>query len=201
MSGAWLASYWVLWMLVLALVFIVVVLARQIGVLHMRMGPTGARAGNPGPAIGALAPELSAADLDGRSVRLGGRSVKRTLLLFVAPKCPACGEVVPSIKALAKSERATLDIYLVSIISDIKKVREFMAKYKIHDIPCIISQEVNSHYGIITAPYAVLISETGIIVSKGIANHVEHLESLLNAAELGHPTMESLMKSQTSVGN
>jgi methylamine dehydrogenase accessory protein MauD len=193
MSGVWLASYWVLWLLVLGLVCIVVVLARQIGVLHMRLGPTGARTINAGPAIGALAPEINALDIDGRAVRFGGVHNKRTLLLFIAPKCPACSEVAPSVKAMARSERATLDVFFVSVVDDRLKLREFISKYDLQKIPCVLSEQAKVDYGVAAAPYAVLINERGVVVSKGITNHIEHLESLLNAAELGHATMESLM--------
>ena len=47
MSGWWLASYLVLWALVIALAVLVLALARQIGTLHLRLGPRGAR-GCPG---------------------------------------------------------------------------------------------------------------------------------------------------------
>ena len=196
MNGFWVVSYSVLWILVLALVCVVVVLARQIGVLHMRLGPIGARAVDVGPDIGAQAPEIVATDLDGHDVLLGGLRNKLTLVMFISPNCPACSDLAPSIRTMARSERSTLDVRLVSLSEDLPKVREFVAKHKLQSIPCLASTMVSKSYGVLAAPYGVVISERGVVLSKGIANNVEHLESLLNAAELGHATMESLMKQQ-----
>jgi methylamine dehydrogenase accessory protein MauD len=183
MSGVWLVSYWVLWLLVLALVCIAVVLARQIGVLHMRLGPTGARVTSAGPATGTLAPEISAVDLEGHPFTLGGIHDKRTLLLFISPQCPSCAEVAPSVRALARSERATLDVVLVSFVEDSPKILQFLKKYDFQRLTCVLSRRASREYGIFVTPYAVLLSQSGRIISKGVANHIEHLESLLNVAE------------------
>src|ERR1700680_912503 len=153
MNGAWLASYGVLWLLVLALTCIVVVLARQVGVLHMRLGPTGARTINAGPRIGAVAPEINAVDIEGHSLKFGGARSKRTLLLFIAPGCPTCGEVAPSIRAIARSERATLDVILVSLMDDGPKIRDFLRKYELNRVPCVLSPEASHEYGVMAAPY------------------------------------------------
>jgi methylamine dehydrogenase accessory protein MauD len=201
MSGIWLVSYWVLWVLVLALVGIVVVLARQIGVLHMRFGPTGARTMNAGPGIGEHALETSALDMDGNPVRLGGAHEKPTLIMFISPNCPSCADVAPSIRAMAKIENSTLDILLVSIVNDKPKIQEFIAKHDLGSIPCVTSREVAIHYGVLAAPYGVLINQGGVVVSKGITNNMEHLESLLNAKELGQPSIQSWLKHQTSISS
>jgi hypothetical protein len=71
-NGVWLASYLLLWVLVLSVVFAIIVLARQIGVLHMRILPAGARAVNAGPSIGSVAPEISTFDIEGHPLNLGG---------------------------------------------------------------------------------------------------------------------------------
>jgi len=155
MSEAWLISYAVLWSLVLMLVFIVVVLARQVGVLHMRLVPIGARSMNAGPDIGSLAPEINTFDIEGRPVRLGGLRDRRTLLLFISPNCPACGEIAPSVKALARSERTSLDVILVSIKDDIAKMREFLIRYGLEKFPCIVSERARIEYAAAAAPYAV----------------------------------------------
>jgi methylamine dehydrogenase accessory protein MauD len=196
MSGAWLASYWVLWMLVLVLTFVIAALARQIGVLHMRLGPMGARTANPGPEIGAQAPELFAVDLNGQDVQLGGLRNRLTLLIFISPNCPSCSELAPSIRVMARSERSTLVVQLVSLSDDRPSLREFVAKHKLESIPCVPSKIVSERYGVLAAPYGLVISKHGIVLSKGIANHIEHLESLLNAAALGDVGTDNLIKQE-----
>jgi len=39
----------------------------------------------------------------------------------------------------------------------------------------------------------VVIGADGVLKSKGLVNSREHLESLILAAELGHPTLESYL--------
>ena len=50
----------VLWIAVLALLFVVLALVRQIGVLHERIAPMGAMTSDHGPAVGELAPSARA---------------------------------------------------------------------------------------------------------------------------------------------
>jgi thiol-disulfide isomerase/thioredoxin len=92
MSGVWLASYVVLWVLVALLAFAVVVLLRQIGVLHARLAPMGTHFAGEGLDVGAVAPNLG---FD------YGRSVL-TLIAFTSPSCQICAALKPSLVALRR---------------------------------------------------------------------------------------------------
>jgi len=43
------------------------------------------------------------------------------------------------------------------------------------------------------APFGVWIDAAGIVRAKGMADRREHLESLRNAAEVGHPSVQSYL--------
>ena len=92
MTGIWLVSYTVLWVLVALLAFAVVALLRQIGVLHARLAPMGTHFAGEGLDIGVVAPNLG---FD------YGRSVL-TLIAFTSPSCQICAALKPSLVALRR---------------------------------------------------------------------------------------------------
>jgi methylamine dehydrogenase accessory protein MauD len=106
------ASYFVLWVLVLCLSATVYVLARHVGMLHIRTGNAGARATNDGPDIGARLAEVTANTLDGRPFTIGGAKGRHTLLLFISPRCFNCSELAPAFKSIARNEK---DVELILI--------------------------------------------------------------------------------------
>ena len=186
------ASYTTLWLLVAALVLAVLVLARQVGLIYRRIPPIGARMGNPGPEVGAQVPELKGVDVRGRPVELGVKRGKRTLLVFVAPSCPACAELAPALVSIARSERSTLEVVLVTPRGDQKEALAFARKYRLETLPLLVSPELTQEFHVSSTPYALLIDEAGVVRAKGLTNNIDHLESLLTALAIGHPTMESL---------
>jgi len=141
MNEVWFISYVVLWLVVLASVCTIAVLARQIGVLHMRLGPAGARVSTAGPEIGTLAPKIDGIDVNGNPFRFGEISDKRTLLVFISPQCSTCADLAPSIKALAKNERAKLNVVLVSVVDDVGKTLDFVETHGLRKTPCVVSRQ------------------------------------------------------------
>lgn len=195
MTEIWMVSFLLLWLIVIVLVLAVFTLARQIGMLHRRLSPTGARMTNAGPEIGTLAPEIERVGLYGKIVRIGGRG-KRNLVAFISLTCPTCEGLVPALRSIWKSERASTNVVLVGLTGDQSSNREFASRHKLDNIQYIVSPEVGLQYHVTSPPYCVLIDQQGIVRAKGIVNRREHLESLLNAAELGYPTKESLMEAR-----
>ncbi len=114
MEQALIVSNVVLWVAVLALVAVVLALARQIGVLHERIAPMGALVMDHGPATGDVAPIVQATALDGRSLMLGAPDARQTLLFFLSPTCPVCKKLLPAIRSLARAEAARLQVVLAS---------------------------------------------------------------------------------------
>ena len=191
MNGIWLISYLALWGVVAFLMLAVFVLARQVGLLHRRLAPSGARMENAGPEIGESAPELKMIDLQGREFSLGSTRGKQTLIVFISVTCPSCVKLTPALRSIWKSERDYLEVLLVSLSSGEEKNRDFVERHKLNGIPYVVSTEVGSQYKILAPPYGVLIDEHRVIRAKGVINHLEHLESLLNAGKVGHPSFES----------
>ena len=81
MSGVWLASFVVLWLIVLVLAFLLAGALRQLGLLQLRLGDDpGALITDTGLERGVRAPDFDAVDSETRDlVKLSGLEPKRLL--------------------------------------------------------------------------------------------------------------------------
>ncbi len=193
------ASQIVSWIVILALGFALVALARQVGVLHVRIAPAGALTTGRGPAIGEAAPAMDVATIDGATLSIGRKLAKgrMQLLLFVSPHCPLCKELIPIAKSFVKREK--LDLVFVGD-DEIAEQRAMIAKMEMDGIPFINGPAVGRTFEVDRLPQAVLIGEDGIVLSKGLVNSREHLESLVTAHEMGVVSVQDyLSKSKSKV--
>lgn len=191
MSGWWLVSHLLLWLLNLALLLLVAATIRQVGLIHLRIPPVGARMGDPGPAIGDEVPPLEAIDLNGRKVTLLSGDHQRSLLLFMSASCDACSELAPSVPAFARGQAETKVIIVYR--GDESTVRESAALNHLRGLTVVASADLHEVLKVSAFPYGILISKDGKVVSKGVVNHLEHLESLTDAAEVGFESVEALV--------
>jgi methylamine dehydrogenase accessory protein MauD len=196
MNTMLLISYLTLWGVVLLLVFALAVLARQIGVLHERVGPKGARMTHVGPEIGEVMPARLVTDMSGRALELGGTRAKPLLLTFMSATCQSCSDVAPALRALWKNERKRFDFAMISVAGTEEENREFVARFELEDIPYVFSRDLGMAFKVLSPPYSLLLDTSGAVKAKGLVNRREHLESLLNAAEMNAPTMETYMAKQ-----
>ncbi len=192
------ASNIILWLVVLALGVVLVALSRQVGILHERSAPLGAVIADKGPEIGDDAPKFELEDFSGRPITVGGKSENGldTLLLFLAPNCPMCNKLLPTARAMAASEH--LDVVVVSD-GPREEHGEFLRKHNLGDIPYVVSANVGIRLQIGRVPYAILIDGDGRIRSKGLVNTREHLESLVEAKDMGVPSMQEYLKQHPEI--
>ena len=83
---------------------------------------------------------------------------------------------------------------MIGLNGDERVNREFVKDHKLEHLTYIISADVGMTFKVMHPPYAVVLDREGVVRAKGLANHLEHLESLLNATELGEPSIESYMQ-------
>ena len=153
MTGtAWVASYVLLWVAVLALGFSVIVLLRHIGVLHARLGPQGVHHAGEGPPAGSPAPPAGWVDY---------AAVPLTLVAFTAPGCELCATLRPSLVRLA---RADDDIALEIVDHGPDTEGVFRA------------------WNVSQTPYVVAVDRAGVVRGGGVANSLEQVEVLVDAA-------------------
>jgi hypothetical protein len=104
-SGVWLASYLVLWLVVFVLAFLLAGSLRQLGLLQLRLGDDpGALITDSGLERGAQAPEFVAANSEsGEPVSLYELPPVPRLLVFASPGCLSCRELMPGLNEVRKT--------------------------------------------------------------------------------------------------
>jgi methylamine dehydrogenase accessory protein MauD len=185
------------WIVILGMGVAIVALARQIGVLHIRMAPAGALTPARGPAVGEKSPKLDLTTMDGAKITIGGALAKgrKQLLLFVSPHCPICKELIPVAKSFVKRE--DLDIVFMGD-DEAADLRAMAARSGIEGLPFINSPTVGRIFHVDKLPHAILIGEDGAILSKGLVNSREHLESLVVSHEMGVVSVQDYLASLKS---
>jgi methylamine dehydrogenase accessory protein MauD len=196
MTEALYISMAVLWVAVLAMAVLQLALLRQIGVLHERIAPMGALTIDKGPKEGEAAPQFDLIDLGRRAVKLGGQNprAKSTLLFFLSPTCPVCKKMLPILRSMAANEARSLEIVLASD-GEREEHERFIARQNLGGFPYVLSQDLGMTFRVSKLPYAVLIDESGVIRAKGLINTREHLESLVEAKELGVASIQDYLES------
>lgn len=178
MQGWWLASYAVLWILVIALAIIVVALARQIGTLHLRLGPRGAlEIDDEGPPLGTTLPPVETTDIDGNRLTLGGPG-EAQLLLFVSPGCMVCEQVLPSVPVVAQMGK--LKPYVLTDVDDVETSLVYADKRL--RAPLVSAMSFLSNYDVPGTPYVVVTDDDGVVRAKGTVNNLEQMEGLVDSA-------------------
>ncbi len=168
-------------------------LARQVGVLHVRVAPAGALDAGRGPALGEIAPPIPATTLDGKAMVVGGASglPGLRLLMFVSPACPLCKGLIPVAKNFAAAERVSL---LFVGDDDPAALKAMAAAHDLAPGSFVNSGEVGQLFEVDKLPHAVLLDAAGTVLSKGLVNSREHLESLINAHEMGVAHVQDYVK-------
>jgi len=182
------------WVLLLGLAVVVLALVRQVGVLHQRIGPAGALMISKGVKIGEQSPTLKLQTLDGAEITVGaldpaGRS---TLVMFVAPDCPVCASLLPALKSIGKQEASWLRLVFASDGDPVRQAT-FRREKGLEDFPYVLSAPLGMSFQIGKLPYGVLLDANGVLVSLGLCNSREHVESLFEAKRLGVASLQDYL--------
>ncbi|MEM7280323.1 MAG: methylamine dehydrogenase accessory protein MauD [Pseudomonadota bacterium] len=180
-----LVSNILLWIAFISVSVVCLALARQIGVLYERVAPAGALMLENSVAPGSDAPRLDVTTLTGAQKTVGVPQVagRSQLLFFLSPDCPVCKTLLPVLRSVTKAESNWIDVILASDGESQDHV-SFVESYDLSDFPYVVSKELGMTYGVSKLPYGVLIDEESKIVTSGIINSREHLESLFEAKDL-----------------
>lgn len=197
---AMIVSNVLLWLLLLALAFVVMGLVRQIGVLHGRIAPAGALMVDKGVAVNEPAPQVTAADRNGRPVNFGYAGDKAQLLFFLSPTCPICKSLLPAIKSIAKEQADRLEVVYVSD-GDPEDQLKLITEHKLENATYVVGPEVGMTYQIGKLPYAALVDKGGVLRAKGLVNSREHLDSLFETEHLGSATLQQHLHGQQAHGH
>ncbi len=189
--GVWQISLIAVWLLVLALAFLLAGALRQIGLIQLRLGDDpGALITDFGLDRGTLAPDFEALDVEGEAVRLSDLSPQPRLLIFLTPSCLACRALMPSINEVYETRSDEFD-FLVFCRGDLHSCR---ALARMNDLAARMlvdhTGEVEARYEVAATPFAYLLDADRRVLIRGIANDWRQLESLLEqegTLQVGRP--------------
>jgi methylamine dehydrogenase accessory protein MauD len=191
------------WAILLVLIALVFTLSRQLKVLFERVAPAGALMVNARLSVGERAPVVSVRTLTGELRQIGavdsgrpGAKSRACLLVFVAPDCPVCRSILPAITDLTAAEQ-DVRVILASDGYTRQDHAALVEQFRLQALDYVCSEELGKLYGVSKLPYAVLIEATGLLVSFGIVNSREHLESLFAARELGVSSIQEYFGAQS----
>ena len=195
MPEALLVSHLLLWIVVLIMAVVIFALVRQIGVLYERVAPAGALMLNQVLQPGQQVKPLTLTDIAGAPVVVGGKPAdgKSLLVFFVSPTCPVCKTLLPVVKSAAAREAAWLRVILASD-GDHHDHRSYIAAHGLAGFTYISSEILGRSYGVSKLPYAALLDEQGKVVTMGIINSREHLESLFESKERGVASIQEYIR-------
>ncbi len=177
-----LVSHVVLWAVVVVEAVAILALARLVGQLSRRFPPAGARLIDAGPELGDRVEGWSSRDLvTERPVefQFGQRGV---FLMYLSPHCGVCTELLPAAKRFFGEIQAEVAPAWVLTIGSEAVQRRYAHEHRINDYPVLTEAELPQSLRLEGAPFGVWIGANGVVRSKGMTNHREHLESLKNAA-------------------
>ena len=180
MNGVWLASYVVLWVVVVLLAFLLAGALRQLGLLQLRLGDDpGALITDTGLERGAEAPDFTALGAEsGEPVSLSDLPAVARMLVFASPGCLSCRELIPGLNEVRKT-RGDFD-FLVVCRGDLESCQAF-GRMNGLEAPMVVDTtgQIEKDYLVTLTPFAYLIDHEGRVVIRGIANDWRQLESLL----------------------
>jgi methylamine dehydrogenase accessory protein MauD len=181
MSGVWLASYIVLWVVVLVLAFLLAGALRQLGLMQLRLGDDpGALITDSGLERGAQAPDFTAIESEsGELVTLSEMIAKPRVLVFASPGCLSCRELIPGLNEVRKTRKGEFD-FLVVCRGDVESCQGFGRMNRL-EAPMVVDTngQIEKEYQVTLTPFAYLLDHEGNVVIRGIANDWRQLESLL----------------------
>jgi methylamine dehydrogenase accessory protein MauD len=181
MSGVWLASYIILWVVVLVLAFLLAGALRQLGLMQLRLGDDpGALITDSGLERGSPAPDFNGIESEsGDLVRLSELDAKPRVLVFASPGCLSCRELIPGLNEVRKTRKNEFD-FLVICRGDVESCQGFGRMNRL-EAPMLVDTngQIEKDYQVTLTPFAYLLDHEGNVVIRGIANDWRQLESLI----------------------
>jgi hypothetical protein len=189
-SGAFLASYALLWLLVIVLTVAMFALYHHFGQMYLT-SPEGRD--SQGPTEGSQFPPLSGVDVNNTPVKVPTPG-RPTLVVFASTQCELCAELRAS---LARFAGAYSHVRLATICAGHPRlVREWASQISA-TVPVIADARgrTSARYRVGALPFLVAVGRDGAVRARGIVNDYDGLELAAHEAENlmagnGHPGQE-----------
>lgn len=152
-------------------------LARQLGVLLVRIGPSRPLVTTEGPAIGDLVSfaDLGAPTLDGARFR----ATKGLLVLFMSATCSTCDALIPAAQTFARAYARRIAVACVVKTNGQPELHPQYSALIRSGVEVLQLSDLHDRLSILGTPYALLLDSEGRMLSKGVVNNLDEIESLL----------------------
>jgi methylamine dehydrogenase accessory protein MauD len=190
MTGLWLASYLVLWGLVVVVCLLLIGILREIGQVYRQLE---SRQPQPqeessipalehdGPAIGSSIVDLEADTINGFGTLIPATLQERgsTLLVFMSPMCETCQHIVEPLNALAADAARAISPNVI-MRADEQACRAFLSVFPLHmPVVCDRDRTITMGLDVHRTPFGLLYDEQGTLIRKGLLEGQEDLLALL----------------------
>jgi methylamine dehydrogenase accessory protein MauD len=179
MTGWWLASYLALWAVVLGTVVLLLVVLRQLGLIYARTKGAGGVRLDDGPEVGAvISPFYEVDEVTGEGFTFPERGSDLSVVLTASAHCSLCKEALVGIPSLARAGDARF-----LILSDGEQAGNEALRDLVKGNARFVTSAKRQHaLAVDTIPYGIVVNGSGIVLDKGVVNHLDDLEELLERA-------------------
>lgn len=181
MSDLWLATYVLLWAVVVVQALFLLGVLRQLGVVQLRLGSDpGALITGFGLPRGSTAPDFELDDaLNGQRRRLRDFLGRGLAVTFLSPTCILCKQLIPHLNGVYREYGGDTGM-LVVCHGTHQGCAEFARLFRINP-PVVIDMDgsVARSFGVQGYPFTYVLDGDGRVLIRGIANDWTQLEALL----------------------
>jgi methylamine dehydrogenase accessory protein MauD len=190
MTGLWLASYLVLWGLVVVICLFLIGILRQLGLMHRQLesgtpqiqeGASIPTLEHDGPVIGSPLVDLEAETINGFGTLTAAtrRDRGKTLLVFMSPMCETCQHIVEPLNALV-ADPAHAVRSVVILRADEQGCGAFLSVFPLRiPVVCDLDNTITKRFDVHRSPFGLLYDEHHTLIRKGLIQRPEHLLALL----------------------
>lgn len=133
--------------------------------------------------VGTAAPAFTLSNLAGQETSLADFRGQQILLAFTSPQCPPCQEMYPHLQAFSE-QHTDAQIIMISLGS-VEEGQQVVFEHSFSFPVLLWEEEMAEAYRVSSTPFFYVVDPQGVIVSKGVANTLERLESLFASAAKG----------------
>lgn len=191
MTGLWLVSYLVLWVVVVLICLLLVGILRQTGFIQRQLdvqpsAPQDDSSIPPleldGPTIGSPVMNLDVETINNSGpLKLASLNEERPLLvMFMSPLCETCQHIVEPLNALVTDGSYGGVRPAVIMRGDEQMCRAFLSVFPLHmPVVCDKERTITKDAGIHHTPFGLLYDEHGTLIRKGLVGEKDDLLALL----------------------
>jgi methylamine dehydrogenase accessory protein MauD len=173
------------WLSLLGLGFLLLGSLRNQAILSWRLDQLAltapARVNRNGLKLGAKAPGFALPDAAGNTVALEDFAGRKVFLAFTQSGCGPCETILPALEDLQK--KGQFQVVVVNK-GDLVSTRDWARKMEA-PFPILIeeSYELSKKYEAFVTPFAFLIDERGVVVSRGLVTNARQIGFVLSAQD------------------